>query len=206
MRVSLDLAEQKHIAIDRRQPIDRALQCQPHRAVTRRRRHIHRHVGVHHLAVPPRRPAPADVVAGVQQDAIHPRPQRRVAPERMPVLVRAQERLLHGVLGVRAIPQHVEREALHPGPVRLVECLECGQVDRHAARLSSCAGYSTGGQGRPFGGRDGGVISLRHGVCLCGHLPSRCPSRAVVNVRSETGGIPRPDTRGRVMRCEKRSE
>src|SRR5262245_43440173 len=120
-------------------------------------------------------------MAGIQQNPIDPRPQRGVAAERMAVLVGAQKRLLYGVLGIRPIAQQIQGKTLHTGPMRLVESLKSCQVDRHAVRLSSCVRYSTGGQRRPFGGCYGGVMSLRHGV----------------NVRSQTEGIPRPDTCGR---------
>src|SRR5207249_2288345 len=77
------------------------------------------------LALVPAAPAlAADVVAGVDEDAVDPGTHARGALERPHAPIRPQERLLHGVLGIGRVAQDVVGDALHARPVAPVELLE----------------------------------------------------------------------------------
>lgn len=141
MRMALDLAEQKHLAVDWLQRAERTLQRQAKRMVVGRRRQVERRVGVERLFAAGLS-APADVVADVEEDAIDPCPERRIPFERLPAAVRAEKRILDRVLRVGLISQHVERQALHPRPMRGKERLESRQVSRHVEATSSRLGQN----------------------------------------------------------------
>src|SRR5262245_46613693 len=116
MRVAFYLAKDENLAVDRGQFTKRALQREPQLVIHVSRRRIECRLDIERR-LDARAPASSHVSTRVEQDAIHPRPQRRVVSERAAAAIGAQERLLNRILRVRAVSQHVEREALHPRPI-----------------------------------------------------------------------------------------
>src|SRR5262249_26534792 len=69
----------------------------------------------------------------VDEDPVDPRREARGAPEGARPAVDLQEGLLDRVFRVGDVPEQVRGDALHSGPVELVEALECGHVARAAS-------------------------------------------------------------------------
>src|SRR5688572_30660573 len=97
--VALDLAQQKDLAIQRTECRQGPLERDPQRVVAALRLQ-QGSSWIDLLFDAANRPAPARVVAGVEQDAVDPRPQLGVAAEGVPAAISLEKRLLHSVLGV----------------------------------------------------------------------------------------------------------
>src|ERR1051326_9590563 len=81
---------------------------------------------------------PQCVVAGVDEDAVHPGAERCLAGVAPGRTVDLQLRLLHRVFRVADVAEVVESDRFHPFTVRPIDPLECRRVARGA-----CGGQTT---------------------------------------------------------------
>src|SRR5208283_4237131 len=68
------------------------------------------------------------VIAAVDQDAEHPRRNRRLTIESRHRSIDLQERVLDNVLRVGPATEQPERQALHPRGVKTIQTFECAQI------------------------------------------------------------------------------
>ena len=87
----------------------------------------------------PPRPAAQQVEAHVRRDAVEPCPDKRAAVERVAAAPRAQERLLHRVLGLVERGQHPVAVDVQLAPVPLGERRERGLLARDRRRRLRCS-------------------------------------------------------------------
>ena len=81
-----------------------------------------------------RRLAPQPVQADVHPQAVQPRPERRVAAERVQLPVGGEENLLQQVVRVRGVPHHPEGQIVQPGRILPVDVLEGVELSAPASR------------------------------------------------------------------------
>jgi hypothetical protein len=78
-------------------------------------------------------PPTSQIVAGVDEDAIEERPERRVAPEGADALIEPDESLLDGVFCIFAPAQKPLCNLQHAGCMPVTDLSECAFVARLAA-------------------------------------------------------------------------
>ena len=115
MAEAFDLEEEEDVPVPRTQGGQRLLEGHAQRSVGGRvgRRGRHLLLGHQPGLVPPAPALPADVMAGVDEDAVHPGAEPGRALEGSHAAVHAQEGFLHRVLGVGGASQDVVGQALH---------------------------------------------------------------------------------------------
>jgi len=133
---AFDFSQDKHFALLRGKPRERALDGHAQRMVRRRRGSFRK---LRSLEIFRRRLLAADllaahVVAGIHEDAVHPGGKRRLAFEVCDAAVHFQKRLLYGVFGVVAIAEKIHRQAPQAHAVRLIELLEAAEPAAAARR------------------------------------------------------------------------
>ena len=135
MPEALDLEEEEDVPVPRPESGQRLLENHAQRGVAGRVDGRGRHplFGEHLGLVPPAASLPADVVAGVDEDAVHPGAEPRRALEGAHTAIHAQEGLLHRVLGVGGAAQDVVGHTLHARPMAPIELLEGGDLAAPAA-------------------------------------------------------------------------